>query len=172
MIKSLKTIILIVIFGFSSLTTAETLGRVVNVIDGDTVKLKVGSDTVKVRLQGIDAPERGQPYGKQSKRNLERLLAGKTVSIDVSKTDRYGRIIAVVFRKPSGCNDCAYSWDINLEQVKSGYAWWYKYYSREQSWIDRRAYQAAEQDARVENRGLWAAPDPVNPYDWRKSKRY
>ena len=90
------------------------------------------------------------------------MIAGKQVEVDTTKTDRYGRQIGKVLLDGV---------DVNLEQVKAGYAWWYRYYKKEQSRADRKAYEAAEDTARVEQRGLWADPNPINPYDWRKSQR-
>jgi micrococcal nuclease len=151
---------------------ADITARVINIIDGDTVKVRLDGNIVKVRLQGIDAPERGQPYNKESTRHLKSLIAGKTVTIKVTKTDRYGRIIGQLFAAPQDCKSCTHTRDINLEQVKAGYAWWYEYYANEQSWSDRRNYKTAQSSARKAGLGLWADPNPVNPYDWRKQKRY
>lgn len=151
---------------------ADITARVINIIDGDTIKIRLDGNVVKVRLQGIDAPERGQPFNKESTRHLKSLIAGETVTIKVTKTDRYGRIIGQLFATPQGCKNCPHTWDINLEQVKAGYAWWYEYYANEQTWSDRRNYKAAQSSARKAALGLWADPNPINPYDWRKQKRY
>ena len=151
---------------------ADVTAKVVNIIDGDTIKIRLDGNIVKVRLQGIDAPERGQPYNKESTRYLKSLIAGKTVTIKVTKTDRYGRIIGQLFAAPQDCKSCTHTRDINLEQVKAGYAWWYEYYANEQSWSDRRNYKTAQNNARKAGLGLWSDPNPVNPYDWRKQKRY
>ena len=116
----------------------------------------------KIRLQGIDAPERGQPYGKTSGKHLSGLVAGKRVVIDYRKQDRYGRIVGKVLLDRQ---------DMNLEQVVSGMAWHYKQYQREQSPDDRQRYAEAEYRARVSKMGLWVEPDPVPPWEWRKKKR-
>ena len=151
---------------------ADITAKVINIIDGDTIKIRLDGNVLKVRLQGIDAPERGQPFNKESTRHLKSLIAGEMVTIRASKTDRYGRIIGQIFATPKNCKTCPHSWDINLEQIKAGYAWWYKYYPKEQSWSDQRAYRTAQSKARSERLGLWAEPNPINPYDWRKQKRY
>ena len=79
-------------------TNAATLtGKVVKVADGDTITILVGTEQHRVRLQGIDAPERKQPYGKASGRSLSALVAGKQVRVEYDKRDRYGRIIGVVW---------------------------------------------------------------------------
>jgi endonuclease YncB( thermonuclease family) len=151
---------------------ADITARVINIIDGDTIKIRLDGNAVKVRLQGIDAPELGQPFNKEATRHLKSLIAGETVTIKVTKTDRYGRIIGQLFAAPKGCKSCPHTWDVNLEQVKAGYAWWYEYYANEQTWSDRRNYKTAQSSARKAGLGLWADPNPVNPYDWRKQKRY
>lgn len=115
---------------------ADLQGRVVSVTDGDTVRiLSVDNTEYRVRLTGIDAPERGQAFGTASRDHLSSLIAGKTVLVESSKTDRYGRILGKILIDGR---------DINLKQVESGFAWWYRYYADEQSPNDRRLYGAAE----------------------------
>ena len=82
------------------------------------------------------------------------MVFGKTVKVEWKKKDQYGRILGVVF---------AGEIEVNLEMVKSGFAWHYKYFDK------TPAYAEAEADARTSKRGLWADKNPVNPYDWRKS---
>jgi len=143
---------------------AEMLtGRVVHVTDGDTiVVLDAEKVQHKIRLQGIDAPERHQAYGTKSKDHLSDLLAGKTVVVEYSKYDRYGRIIGIVMVS---------SEDVNLEQVEAGMAWHYKKYQREQSPSDRIKYSDAELEARRQKIGLWRDPNPVPPWDYRRTER-
>ena len=102
-------------------TFAATIeGRVVGVADGDTITvLDTGKVQHKIRLAGIDAPEKAQPYGQTSKRSLSDLVYGKTVTVDTDKTDRYGREVGKVL--VDGV-------DTNLEQVRRGLAWHYKAY--------------------------------------------
>ena len=147
----------------AAVALVDLSGRVVAVTDGDTIKL-LDADQIehKIRLTGIDAPERGQPYGNASRKHLADLVAGKQVSIESDKKDRYDRVLGKVIVDGT---------DANLEQVKAGYAWWYRYYAKEQSRADRKAYERAEDTAKAEDRGLWADPKPINPYDWRKGKR-
>jgi endonuclease YncB( thermonuclease family) len=143
---------------------AETLtGRVVRVTDGDTIVV-VDSDKVqhKIRLQGIDAPERGQAFGTKSKEHLSDLVAGKNVVVDYSKYDRYQRILGKVLVNGE---------DVNLEQVEVGMAWHYKKYQREQSTSDRVAYSDAEREARRQKLGLWHDPNPAPPWDYRRAER-
>lgn len=143
--------------------TRTLQGRVVGVADGDTVTI-LGADNnqARVRLQGIDAPESGQAFGQVSKRNLSDLIFNRQVTVEYEKTDRYGRTLGKVL---------ADGRDINLEQVKAGLAWHYKYYQDEQPPDDRRVYADAETQARSARRGLWADPAPIPPWDFRRGKR-
>lgn len=142
---------------------ADVSGRVVAVTDGDTIKVLDASRVEhKIRLTGVDAPERGQPYRNASRKHLADLVAGKQVTVESNKNDRYGRVLGKVIVDGT---------DANLEQVKAGYAWWYRYYAKEQPRADRKAYEQAEVTAKAEGRGLWADSNPINPYEWRKGKR-
>ena len=112
----------------------------------------------KIRLGGIDAPEKAQPYGQKSKQSLSDIVFSKTVMVETGKTDRYGREVGKVL--VDGV-------DANLEQIKLGLAWHYKAYQREQSPEDRLAYAAAEKDAAAAHIGLWQDAVPVAPWEWR-----
>ena len=124
---------------------AMLTGRVVRVIDGDTIVV-LDPDKVqrRIRLQGIDAPERHQAYGTKSRAYLSELVAGRTVEVAFSKYDRYGRILGKVIVNGE---------DENLEQVEAGMAWHYKRYQSEQSATDRVKYSDAEREAKAE---AWA----------------
>jgi endonuclease YncB( thermonuclease family) len=168
----LSGFIAILMLFFCSLTQADVMGRVVAVTDGDTIKVLDSSNTQhKVRLTGIDAPERGQPYGTASRDNLSRMVAGKEVKVESTKNDRYGRVLGKVWVQPSDCPTCGKTLDANHAQILAGMAWWYRYYAKEQSPEDRGRYESAEDEARKRKWGLWADPNPINPYDWRKGKR-
>ncbi len=120
-------------------------GKVVKVVDGDTVYvLDANYKEHKIRLAGIDAPERKQAYGLASRKHLASIVAGKQVTIEYQKRDRYGRILGKVL--VDGINAC-------LEQVKAGFAWHYKKYQHEQNPEDRRLYADAETKARDERLG-------------------
>ena len=134
---------------FTVPATAE-LKVIAKVIDGDTIKL---SDGTRVRLHGIDAPERNQPYGKKATRELTRLI-GSSVYVETTDIDRYGRTIAVLWTS-DGVN-------VNLEMVCRGAAWWYERYARGDT--DLRECQ---ESARENNRGLWN-DDPIAPWEWRR----
>lgn len=152
---------LLLLWSFSA--SANTLvGRVVGVADGDTVTvLDEQRQQYKVRLAGIDAPEKSQAFGTRSKQNLSDAVFGKTVTVEWNKVDRYGRIVGKIFVDAK---------DVNLGQVQSGLAWWYQKYSVEQSVADRTLYEEAEEKARHESLGLWRDAEPVPPWNWRRHR--
>jgi endonuclease YncB( thermonuclease family) len=139
--------------------TATIDGRVVGVADGDTITV-LDADKVqhKIRLSGIDAPEKKQPYGQRSKESLSDLVFDKPVTIETDKRDKYQREVGKVL---------VGGMDANLEQVTRGMAWHYKAYEREQPPNDRKLYAAAENASKAARRGLWADADPTPPWDFR-----
>jgi endonuclease YncB( thermonuclease family) len=143
---------------------AETItGRVVGVADGDTITVLDGDKVQhKIRLAGIDAPEKKQAFGQRSKESLSDLAFDKTVDVETSKRDRYGRQIGKVLVNGR---------DANLVQIERGMAWFYRQYQREQSSNDQRLYEAAEDAAKAAKRGLWRDADPVPPWEFRHNKR-
>ena len=133
----------------------------VKVTDGDTVHVLDQSKTKhKIRLGGIDAPERKQAFGQKSKQNLSGLITGKNIEVEYDKRDRYGRIIGKLIYQGR---------DVNLLQIKHGYAWHYKYYQKDQSKLDRVLYSSAEIEARERTIGLWSV-HAVPPWEYRKKK--
>ncbi len=147
---------------FLSLTAfADSLtGKVVKITDGDTLYvLDANYKEHKIRLAGIDAPERKQAYGLASRKHLASIVAGQQVTIEYKKRDRYGRILGKVWI--NGVDAC-------LEQVKAGLAWHYKKYQREQSPEDRQLYADAENKARNERLGLWRENNPIPPWEHRR----
>lgn len=138
----------------------ETLqGKVVGISDGDTITVLDSSKTQhKVRLAGIDAPEKSQPFGERSKQHLSEMVFAKTVTVAWNKTDRYGRTVGKVVVNGQ---------DANLSQIQTGLAWHYKQYEKEQSAADRSSYAQAEIDARARRSGLWHDAMPVPPWDFR-----
>jgi endonuclease YncB( thermonuclease family) len=136
----------------------DLTGRVVRIVDGDTVSILDKSNTQhKVRLFGIDTPERDQPYGRNAKNTLAHLVDEKTVGVVIVETDSYGRTVGTLYRE--GTN-------INLAMVSGGHAWWYQYYAPHE-----RNLATAEQKARKQGLGLWASPQPIPPWDWRRGQR-
>ncbi len=154
------------LFTLGSLQTSsayELTGRIVSVADGDTVTLlDANLQQHKLRLSGIDAPEKRQPFGNRSRLHLGALVFGRQVRADCPKTDRYKR--AVCRLEVDGI-------DANLAQVEAGMAWHYKAYTREQSPADRWRYAKAEDRAREARHGLWADRAPVAPWDFRKARK-
>jgi len=147
--------------GFAVADTIQ--GRVVSIADGDTVTVLDSANTQhKIRLMGIDAPEKKMPFGQRSKENLSDLVFNKQVSVEYSKQDRYGRTVGKILINGV---------DANLEQVKAGMAWHYKQYQREQSPDERVSYSDAEEQARAGRRGLWVDGEPTPPWDWRKQQK-
>lgn len=135
---------------------------IVGVTDGDTVTaVDSNNRQIKVRLAGIDAPESRQDFGARSKQYLSDLVYGKPVILDGDKIDRYGRLVAKILLNGA---------DVNLEQIKAGFAWHYKQYELEQSYADRKIYAAAERDARSKGINIWSVPEPVAPWDFRRNQ--
>lgn len=160
---SFAALLLLAAFALPAGATLTLEGRVVGVADGDTVTvLDADRRQHKVRLAGIDAPEKGQAFGTRSKQALSRLVFGQDVVVAYSKKDRYGRIVG---RIESGGRD------VNLELVRAGAAWVYRQYLRELPEPDRQHYLDAEDEARSDSAGLWRDPDPAPPWAWRKARR-
>lgn len=138
---------------------AKTLkGEVVSVADGDTLTVLGKKGTCeKVRLQGIDAPERDQAFGTESGEMLSKLVKGKTVTVRYEEKDDYGRVLGTIFHKDK---------NINLEMVKRGGAWHYKHYAP-----DNEELAKAEAKARKAKLGLWKNEAPAAPWDFRHSAK-
>jgi len=152
---------------------AETLtGTVVGVADGDTITvLDAHHEQHRIRLSGIDAPEKAQPFGQRSKESMSAMVFGKEVDVLWHKHDRYQLIVGKVMVKPSDCPTCPKTLDAGLAQLTIGLAWWYRQYAKEQSPEDAGRYEFAEHEARAKHVGLWSEPQPVSPWDWRKGER-
>ena len=133
-------------------------GKVVSVADGDTITLLVDGTQHRIRLHGIDCPEGGQPFGTKAKQFTSSLAFGQTVTARVVDVDRYGRLVCRV-ALPDGK-------DLSAELVRAGLAWWYRHYAP-----DDEELAKLEAESREAKRGLWADPNPVPPWEWRKRKR-
>lgn len=132
------------------------VGDVVGVTDGDTIKVLQDNKQYKIRLNGIDAPEMSQAYGKKSKEYLASLVFGKKVEVIVRDTDRYGRYVGDVLIAGKSAN---------AELVAAGFAWRYTAYSKDEN------LAALENAARAKRLGLWADASPVPPWEFRHKKR-
>lgn len=144
-------------------TAAELSGLVVGVNDGDTIKVLDDSrQHHTIRLMGIDAPEKTQAFGQQSKQSLSDLVYGQRVLVQWSKRDKYGRTVGTVLTQDGK--------EICIEQINRGMAWHYKKYAAEQASDDRSQYDDAEKVARASKLGLWHEDTPVPPWVWRRSR--
>ena len=154
----MKTLFFSLLLMIPSMLFAQVLsGKVVKIADGDTFTLLVNNhDQVKVRLDGIDAPEKKQAFGNKAKQYLSSMIWGVPVTVKVLKKDRYGRSIGKV--------STAKVKDVNLEMIKAGYAWHYKEYNKDKS------YASAENNARKRKLGIWKDKNPIKPQVFRKTK--
>lgn len=137
-----------------SLFAEQFAGKVVAITDGDTLKVLRTGTEVRVRLHGIDAPERRQPFGTRARQFAGNLAFGKTVTIIVRDRDRYRRLVVEVIL-PDGRS-------LNHELVRSGLAWWYRRYAPTDKTLER-----LENEARNARRGLWTDRNRVPPWEWR-----
>lgn len=132
-------------------------GKAVRIVDGDTFDLLVDKTTHRIRLAGIDAPEKSQDFGTASKQLLGTLCVGEVLTVVVTDTDRNKRKIAEVYTTNK-------RW-VNKEMIAKGMAWHFVKYSK------NKELAAAEQLARKQKIGLWRLNNPVAPWEWRKKKR-
>jgi endonuclease YncB( thermonuclease family) len=139
----------------ASSACADFTGKVVSVVDGDSITVLRGRERVSVRLVDIDAPEHTQPFSSSSKRALEALVKGQTVLVVEHGQDKYHRTLARIYRGDL---------DVNAEQVRQGMAWVYRHYSAD------RNLEQIEAEARKQRRGLWQGAKPVPPWVWRKTR--
>jgi endonuclease YncB( thermonuclease family) len=132
-------------------------GKVVGISDGDTFKLLIeGNKTVRVRLFGIDAPEKGQDFGTQARQELSNLVFSKPVDVVQKTKDRYGRVVAIVFI--AGAN-------VNEQLLRNGMVWHYTEYDKNPVWA------RFQEEAKQSRRGLWSQPNPTPPWQWRRERR-
>jgi endonuclease YncB( thermonuclease family) len=153
-----KTIFLaLIVFAFCFLlkVRADVIsGRVEIIADGDTIiVLNANNEQKLVRLYGIDAPEKTQPYGEASRKYLADMVAAKDIDVSVYDIDRYGRSVGRIIIDDK---------DINRAMIEAGYAWVYREYCKisecaEWTKLDKAA-----------RRGLWQESNPVYPQEWRR----
>ena len=140
---------------------AALLCLIVGISDGDTLTARCPTQDaahpyqqVKVRVAGVDAPEKRQPFGERSRQHLAGLCFQQQARITVRTRDRYGRSVADVECKGQ---------DAGTELVRAGMAWFYVRYGKEHGHL-----AGIEADARARRAGLWADRGPVAPWEWRK----
>ena len=132
-------------------------GKVISIADGDTISILDSSNKQhKIRLYGIDSPEKGQAFGKAAKKHTSHLTYKKTANVTVYDTDRYGRTFGVV--QVDGVN-------VNESHIKAGLAWQYRKYCKAQFCDEWLQLEGQVRNARI---GLWQDADPVPPWRWRK----
>ena len=155
----MKKTILILFTVMPLILFAQVLtGRVVKIADGDTfTQLLNGQEQVKILVDGIDAPEKGQAYGNKAKEYLSGIIWWEPVTLTVKSKDRYRRFIGKVSTPTIS--------DVNLEMIRAGYAWQYLDYNKD------KLYTSAENQARKNKRGLWQDKNPIRPQDYRRMKR-
>lgn len=134
---------------------ADFSGPVVSVLDGDTIEVLHNQRAERMRLRGIDCPEKGQAYGQKAKHAASALVFGKEVTLHTHGKDKYKRTIADVLL-PDGTN-------VNHMLVKDGWCWWYRKYAPGDAMLE-----GLEIEAREAQIGLWADPNPIPPWEWRK----
>lgn len=141
---------------------AEITGKVIHVLDGDTIDiLSADKTTIRIGLNGIDAPEKGQPFGNAAKQFLNDSIGGKIVRVVTLGNDRYGRIIGDAY-----CLDCTSMAPVsteNVSMVMNGLAWHYVKYAP-----DDQELAGAEKWAREQRLRLWSDRRSIAPWDWRK----
>lgn len=148
---------LILLFLLPNLIGETLTGKVIEVTDGDTIKiLNDSKKVIRIRLAHIDTPEKGQPYYKEAGEFLAKLVNGKQVKVVWSKEDRNKRLIGVVYLSGQ---------DINLEITKAGLAWHFKRYS------DDKSHSMAELEAKKKKAGLFKDSNPTPPWEFRAAKR-
>ena len=153
----MKYIILLILLLSSNLASFELRGKIIHISDGDTVHLLTSkNEKIKIRLNDIDAPEAKQAFGNKSKENIKKFIYQKDVIVEYKKKDQYKRVLGTIYYQNR---------DINLQQVKDGYAWVYKKYSK------NPIYFKAEQEARSNKIGLWNDKNPIEPWVFRKNKK-
>lgn len=129
-------------------------GKVVGVSDGDTIRVMHRGSEAKVRLFGIDCPERDQAFGNKARRFTAKMAFGKVVEVQEVDRDSYSRIVAWVSVDGKS---------LNKELLRAGLAWWYRYYAE-----DEHELEKLESEARASRIGLWSRPNPTPPWEFRR----
>ena len=138
-------------------------GKVIRVTDGDSITILDNKQAEhKVRMAGIDAPERKQPYGNAARQYLAKLVFKKQVCIGWYKRDKYQRLVGIARIGDE---------DINLKMIEAGLSWHYRQYQNEQSKADRTRYADAQKEAKKTRKGLWRNSNQVPPWLWRRGER-
>ena len=147
--------VLFTLWFVGSARSGEFTGQVIGVLDSDTIEVLHNTHPERVRLSGIDCPEKGQAFGNNAKHAASALVFGKEVTLQTHGLDKYGRTLGDVFLL-DGTN-------VNQELVKQGWCWWYRKYEP-----GDMVLEGFEKEAREAKKGLWVDTAPVPPWEWRK----
>ncbi len=164
---------LVVFFGWACFTYAQAdalTGRVIKVLDGDQITIvDSASKQYKIKIMGIDAPERYQSFGDKALQNLSAMVFNREVEVEKPMLDRNGLVLGKVMVAPHDAqcaqNSCQKTVDTGLEQIKAGLAWWYR--AKEQTAEDGAQYGQAEFSAKIHRIGLWSETNPIPPWKWK-----
>lgn len=151
----LRPLVLPLLLLISACALGQIRGKVISISDGDTFTILVEQEQIKIRLHGIDCPEKSQDFGNVAKQFLSDLIFNKEVEVIQTDVDRYGRTIG-----KASINGVS----VNEQLLKAGLAWHYKYYDNNSSWAE------FELTAQRDKKGLWANPSPTPPWEFRKRK--
>lgn len=154
-LSSCRCAAIFLVWAVVALAAERQTGTVIGIVDGDTIDVLVAKTPVRVRLYGIDAPERRQAFGTRARQALSDLAFGKTVVLVTRTRDRHGRLVADVIL-PDRQN-------LSHELVRAGFAWWFRRYAARDEML-----RVLEEEAREAGRGLWADMDAVAPWVWRR----
>lgn len=145
-----------------------TPAKVLKIYDGDTLLVAKGWSRVMIRLDSIDCPEDGQPWGDNAKYGLIKLVGGRTVHLEQYGADNYGRTLATVYVRHANGRDWQ---NVNERMVTLGHAWVMRRYYDHLPPDRQRKLNKLEAWARSKNVGLWGAPNPTPPWQWRNDVR-
>ncbi|MBX9771582.1 MAG: thermonuclease family protein [Candidatus Obscuribacterales bacterium] len=157
-IRSLITSFVSAVILLLPVAAQELTGRVVGVSDGDTITILSNRQLIRIRLAGIDCPEKHQAFGQKAKQFTSALVYDKVVTVNGHGRDRYGRTIADVLLEDGR--------SLNQELIGAGYAWWYRQYAPGNTELG-----LSEGRARENKQGLWVEPNPIPPWEFRHRKR-
>jgi endonuclease YncB( thermonuclease family) len=162
-------------WGAAQACAEDRVCLIVGVSDGDTLTARCGEpgayQQIKVRLSGIDAPEKRQAYGERARQALAALTFQRWARLECRKTDRYGRSVCAVWVAPASSPDGPRTLDAGLAMLTVGMAWWYRAYAAEQTPGARGQYEFAEIEAKAKGVGLWRDAQAMAPWDWRLLRR-
>ena len=147
-----RSILVAFLLFFSVAPVFSFTGEVVSVLDGATIEVLHNGKAQRIRLYGIDCPEKGQPFGNNAKRKTSTLIFAQQVTLEIHGKDKYGRILADVL--------LADGTDVNHVLVRDGWCWWYRKYAPGDTTLEN-----IEAEAREAKRGLWTDPNPIPPWE-------